>query len=421
MEVQDKVKKFSQELKENKKLKPFNIWAFIFSSFYFWYIECPWYFWFFFMLPLLLTMPLMFVVYINWAFLISLLISHTIAGFVANKKYRAYQQNFVEKFKDADSSRPVEYYAVSPLRMFILGLLSLGVYNVYWGFRNWKAYQEATKDDINPYLCGFFINFTAPVLCAKINETLRKKYLLICGGVYFLAYVCTWVLNTINDPAWYDLVIFIWIICYLIIVTALIPVQVAVNKYTKEVLKKDIDKKVHFGEMALTLLGVLIIAGMFLSAYVNNQKNLERYEKLWRSIGFVYRHTRVYESVCAKEGYTLKKYPQDFKDYFAKDLDNLQKNLDKEDISINQAFSYIDEETNKAIEQSVYQELEELRDVWLTMAIAQEQGIPAAQVILTEEDKSLLPLKDVCEILDDDGINIVKSGPTNNFFKDNAL
>ena len=65
MEVQDKVKKFNQELKENKKLKPFNIWAFIFSSFYFWYIECPWLFSLFLFLPFLLTLPLMFVVYIN--------------------------------------------------------------------------------------------------------------------------------------------------------------------------------------------------------------------------------------------------------------------------------------------------------------------------------------------------------------------
>ena len=150
MEVQDKVKKFNQELKENKKLKPFNVWAFIFSSFYFWYIECPWLFSLFLFLPFLLTLPLMFVVYINWAFLIAFLISHTIAGFLANKKYRAYQQNFVEKFKDADSSRPVEYYAVSSLRMFLLSLLSLGIYNIYWGFRQWKAYQETTKDDVNP-------------------------------------------------------------------------------------------------------------------------------------------------------------------------------------------------------------------------------------------------------------------------------
>ena len=424
MEVQDKVKKFNQELKENKKLKPFNIWAFIFSSFYFWYIECPWLFSLFLFLPFLLTLPLMFVVYINWAFLIAFLISHTIAGFLANKKYRAYQQNFVEKFKDADSSRPVEYYAVSSVRMFLLSLLSLGIYNIYWGFRQWKAYQETTKDDVNPYLCGFFINFTAPLLCFKMNKTLKKgKFLPACGIAYFLAYVGILILNAtdVTNPALYGIMALIWIVCYLIIMTVLLPVQRAVNKYTTEVLKKERDKKAYFGEVVLTLLGFLMLVLNILAVSVESRQNPEPSEKDWEAIGFIYRHTKVYESVCAKEGYVLKKYPQEFKAYFAQDIDNLQKNLAQKGYTIEELFSYITPELNKWTEQSVYEELAELRDVWLIMAIAQEQGIPTDQVKLTEEEKALLPLKDVCEIFDDEGIELIKAGSANNFFKNSAM
>ena len=84
-------------------------------------------------------------------------------------------------------------------------------------------------------------------------------------------------------------------------------------------------------------------------------------------------------------------------------------------------FSYITPELNKWTEQSVYEELAELRDVWLIMAIAQEQGIPTDQVKLSEEEKALLPLKDVCEIFDDEGIELIKAGSANNFFKANAM
>lgn len=427
MEVQDKVKKFSQELKENKKLKPFNIWAFIFSSFYFLYIECPWLFCLFLVLPLLLTMPLMFVVYINWAFLISLLISHTIAGFVANKKYRAYQQNFVEKFKDADASRPAEYFAVSSVRVFVLGILSLGLYYIYWGFRNWKAYQEATKDDVNPYLCGFFIVFTAPLLCFKMNKTLKKgKSLLICGFAYFLAYVGIYALNALDRigsiaPSEAVLILILWALCFLIVMTALLPVQRAVNKYNKEVLNKDRTKEFTLGEIFLSLLGFLTFVLSFLAALANNRQNLEVSEKAWASVGFVYRNTKVYESVCAKEGYTLTQYPQNFKTYFAADLDNLQKSLTKYGFSMDEMFSYISSELQPMAEQAIYQELEELRDIWLRMAVANEIGIPIEEVTLTEDQKTLLSLKDTCEIFDSEGMELLKASPDINFLKNNAF
>ena len=89
--------------------------------------------------------------------------------------------------------------------------------------------------------------------------------------------------------------------------------------------------------------------------------------------------------------------------------------------SMEELFLYITPELNKWTEQSVYEELAELRDVWLIMAIAQEQGIPTDQVKLSEEEKALLPLKDVCEIFDDEGIELIKAGSANNFFKNSAM
>ena len=184
---------------------------------------------------------------------------------------------------------------------------------------------------------------------------------------------------------------------------------------------KQINKKAYFGEVVLTLLGFLMLVLNILAVSVENRKNPEPSEKDWEAIGFIYRHTKVYESFCAKEGYVLQKYPQEFKAYFAQDIDNLQKNLAQKGYTMEELFSYITPELNKWTEQSVYEELAELRDVWLIMAIAQEQGIPTDQVKLSEEEKALLPLKDVCEIFDDEGIELIKAGSANNFFKANAM
>ena len=131
MNVTEKVAIFKKDLKKGK-LKPFNVWAFIFGSFYFFYTGISvWYFFLFFVFPWVFTaalIPLYPNVWI-WA-VIGLIISHICAGFVANPEGKNYKENFIQQFKNAKLDADVKYFNISPLRLWLSSFFTMNFYRI---------------------------------------------------------------------------------------------------------------------------------------------------------------------------------------------------------------------------------------------------------------------------------------------------
>jgi hypothetical protein len=53
----------------------------------------------------------------------------------------------------------VRFFAVSPLKLVVLSTCTLGIYQIYWFYKNWVLIKEHSEPDITPWaraLFGFF-------------------------------------------------------------------------------------------------------------------------------------------------------------------------------------------------------------------------------------------------------------------------
>ena len=55
-----------------------------------------------------------------------------------------------------------EFYVIAERKLFILSVLSLGLYMYFWSFKHWSNYKKVTQDNIWPWarglLCIFFVH-----------------------------------------------------------------------------------------------------------------------------------------------------------------------------------------------------------------------------------------------------------------------
>lgn len=428
MEISKRVEKFQNDLNNPAKNNgPFNIWAFIFSSFYFFYVDMVWYFLLFFILPYIIMLPFMLFCGPDVAFVWGFAIAHLAAGLVANPLCKRYKQKFVAKYKNANSTRQVEYFAISLKRLVVLTILSSGLYTIYWGFKNWRAYQQKTNDAVNPYVRAWFFNLTVIPLFGRMQITLKPKKSFVWWGVLcLLVFVAqTIVLNWLSMPAlgaWqtWMLIALFWVLT-LVYPLGLVPVQMAVNRYNTEKLKKTLTTRVSPWEVGFVVLGLLCNVAASIPE-THPDLTFEQAHRAGASVGFIYRHTQIYNRICQGAGYELKKYPEDFKAYFATEIDNLKADLAQYGYSIKYIEDeYITPEIEALTEESAREELEQLRRIWILAGIAQQANIPITNIAWRDDMDNLLTLQDTCEIFDEIGIDMLKDGSNADFLQKNAL
>ena len=123
---------------------------------------------FLFLIPLL-ALLLNLVLSDTAAIIVSLLISGTLAGFIADPAYKKYLSEKKKKYGKIDRDKPVEYYPISTKRLIFFAIISGGLYFIYWGYRNWKNYQKTTNDDVSPALRGWFFYLAVINLFVNMN------------------------------------------------------------------------------------------------------------------------------------------------------------------------------------------------------------------------------------------------------------
>lgn len=432
MNTTDWVKKYKKELKEGSdKQKRFNVWAFLFGAIYFIFRESFGYFVLFMVLPFIASLPFVLFLRADIALCLGFLVAHTIAGFVAGPVSRKYKENYVEKYADVDTDKNVEYYAISLTRFAILMVLSGGLYVLYWGYRNWKSYQETTKDAVSPAGRALFIHLTAPFLAEKIIHTTKdSKWYLLSAWAFFVAVVAYRLIDMATRKGWFapdmlELVDWCAFVLVMVSLFVLLPLQKAVNRYTLDKLKKSLQKSFYLGEIIIVVLGfVLNYTNLLRSPYQQAELPFapEQAEKAGASIGFIYRHTEGYSTFCKKQGYVMKQYPNDFKVLFSKEIADLSEKLGEKGYTIEDFRSqFIPPQLAEYLESSIYREMEMLKRNEILSYVAEENGVPVEEVRWEDRYDSLLTFRDVCEYFDKNGIYMLKSGKGMNFLKENAL
>lgn len=254
---------YQKEQAENKKLPVFDIYAFIFNSFYYLYHDSfRW-----FLLFVLLPVTGMFIPGDPaFNYLCGMLGARVINGFAAPYIMRRVKKKYVENFTEANPEARIEYFSVSPLRLVVLSILSFGFYLFYWTYKNWAAVRKYTKEDIWPILWGwvFWIFFIIP-LFVRMRNSLQKdgrpsKGFMVYASVFLAVYMT----YRLGDAFFEKLFAYSVPLGLTVMYTAcaaffaapffLIPVQRRINAYNKEPVRKGILP----GEVLVTLIGIYL-------------------------------------------------------------------------------------------------------------------------------------------------------------------
>ncbi|HEY8102419.1 MAG TPA: hypothetical protein VIF82_16895 [Burkholderiaceae bacterium] len=122
--------------------------------------------------------------------------------------------------QSSETSAPV-FFPVSVVKLLIMSLCTLGMYEYYWFYKNWKAYRSHSIEDISPFWRAMFPLF----FCYSLFDRVRK-YNPDSSAANLLAgpLATAWIISSLlwKLPNAYWLVTFMSIL-------ALLPVQASIN------------------------------------------------------------------------------------------------------------------------------------------------------------------------------------------------
>lgn len=74
-----------------------------------------------------------------------------------------------------NSADVVEFFTVAPKKMLIMSIGTLGLYLVYWFFRQWKAQQIAHQLNVMPRMRAIFSIFFTHSLLRRVHEAAAAR------------------------------------------------------------------------------------------------------------------------------------------------------------------------------------------------------------------------------------------------------
>lgn len=160
-----------------------------------------------------------------------------------------------------DESTP-PYFAVSLPKLAILSVCSLGLYELYWFYRNWRLIRDREKTAIYPFMRAFFAVLFCYSCFAKIRDHGQRLHIappLAAGG-----WAACWIIATISwklpDPYW---------LASMLAVGFLLPVQAYVNRINRaSAPMHDPNNRFSAGNWLLIVVGgamlTLAIIGTFM-------------------------------------------------------------------------------------------------------------------------------------------------------------
>lgn len=166
----------------------------------------------------------------------------------------------IEKNKTVD----IQYFFVSPAKFIILSIVSFGIFDLIWFYKNWFSIKKAEKSDIYPFWRSIFRIFTSFELFDKILSSAKsfgykKNY---SGGFLAFLYLVFSVIIRVLDKTDFsnkDT----WILYFILFVFRpfiFIPIQDAIlfnNRHIDEESKYE--NKITTGQLVISLALPLLI------------------------------------------------------------------------------------------------------------------------------------------------------------------
>lgn len=156
----------------------------------------------------------------------------------------------------------VEYFSIPPKRLALFSILTLGVYEIYWFYKNWQAVKKFERQKISPLGRAFFVVFYCNSLFKKILKSAKSHGYQGSYSPGWLATVYILLLfvgNGLSKVESSDVGLnLVWLVVAISSFIPLLFVQKAIN-FNNEKIKGDADLKRGFsgGEVILIIVGLI--------------------------------------------------------------------------------------------------------------------------------------------------------------------
>ncbi|MCW9047373.1 MAG: DUF4234 domain-containing protein [Gammaproteobacteria bacterium] len=113
-----------------------------------------------------------------------------------NNIYQAPQADL-----STESETTATYYVVSIRKFITLFISTLGIYGIYWFYKNWSLHKATTNSNVWPVMRGLFSIFFTHSLFRNVNETLQHKNISYKWDHSLIAttYVVSAIFSNISD------------------------------------------------------------------------------------------------------------------------------------------------------------------------------------------------------------------------------
>ena len=121
-----------------------------------------------------------------------------------------------------EDSQPM-FFPVSRFKLFVMSLVTLGLYQIFWFYKNWQLFKAQTRRDISPFWRAFFSGIFFYPLLAEIKFWAKSYCVYANFSPFILTIIWIGLSLCTRLPKPYLLV-------SLLSVIVLLPVQDTVNK-----------------------------------------------------------------------------------------------------------------------------------------------------------------------------------------------
>lgn len=326
----------------------FNLRAFIFNSFYYFYrgVRGDRFWLFFSATPILAYLLFKIGLPIAAAAAAAILSVRLAAAFRADGDVRRQR----EENERPPQQAPVPWFSVSLTRVLLFSVVTFDLYSLYLAYKNWQAARDGNREyHISPFFRGwlFGIVFVIPLFLRmrKSFVAARQKTTLfdVCAFLYITLTIAAFAVRhymivNINFSLFNLLIIlrFLKILC-------LLPLQKTINGYNRILDPQSRPlKKFLPGEIALAAAAAALFIGYYgYSGRFAIRRFYRNFDRETRNeIINSYVFGQAYPEICAKYGYRMKNYGQTFERIYQKELASLARKLKDKNMTMEEAWSY---------------------------------------------------------------------------------
>lgn len=380
MRTETRLAKYQERLKNAPRPRRFSPGAFVFNSFYYLFAGMPGWFALYFFGGLFLMTAGFVLTRSLWVVPAVMAASRIVGALTADRLYYRHMRAFIERNQDVNYSKPVIFYLLPVRRLVAASVLSGGLFELYWLYKNWKAVREDAKDnEIRPAVYGWLLGpfFVWPLfkiirINLKRSKTEGKRFVPPAVGYtacFWLQIACAAAASVFVLPAAGTFVVWgIYLGAWAAGLTFLSSIQKRINFHDRKSNHKlELPARWQKTEIAVVIVGLLLNCGLFFIRLPAEQND----ENLGLALGSTYRMMEGYAGFCRKQGYEMTRFPQVYAEYFRPELETINAKLKPYGLTMEQAWEFFRVRLNNVMDDSIMSEFMTLKPAIIELIVKQ--------------------------------------------------